>query len=199
MNNPIASEASQRRIVPVEPVQAQIRGVEAVPLTIHQDRRGFLLETFRSDDTRFRELPFRMSYTSFTAPNQFRDADRWHVHKVQFDRFVVVLGEMILALYDPRKDSPTAGILEAVRLTGIPPGHPTHEATRNVTTYLLPIPPGVLHSLGNLSDEPFLYQNFPSELYNPADEGRVPFLELAIPSMGGPFSWERVERPSPSF
>jgi len=197
MTEPAGPRASRPRIVPVDPPEVKIEGAQGIPLTIHQDQRGFLFETFRSDDPRWKELPFRMSYSSFTAPNQFRDVDRWHVHQVQVDRFVVVLGSMTLVLYDPRKDSPTAGTLQAVRLAGIPLGSPTYGGTRTLTTYLQPIPPGVLHALGNLSDEPFVYQNFPSELYNPADEGRVPFADLAIPAIGGPFSWPRVRRLTP--
>jgi len=194
MSEPAVFGASRPRIVPVDPPEVTIAGARGFPLTIHQDHRGFLLETFRSDDPRVKELPFRMSYTSFTVPNQFRDADRWHVHQVQVDRFVVVMGTMTLVLYDGRKDSPTAGTLQAVRLAGIPLGSPTYDGTRTLETYLQPIPPGVLHTLGNLTEEPFVYQNFPSELYNPADEGRVPFADLSIPAIGGTFSWQRVRR-----
>jgi dTDP-4-dehydrorhamnose 3,5-epimerase-like enzyme len=137
---------------------------------------------------------FKMSYTSLTIAGQFRDPDRWHVHQVQTDRFVVVLGEMTLALCDQRKGSPTEGNLEVVRLIGIPISDPIYPTSRDLSTYLLPVPPGVLHALGNISSAPFLYQNFPTELYSPADEGRVPFSELNVPSLHGPFSWNLVQR-----
>jgi hypothetical protein len=57
------------------------------------------------------------------------------------------------------------------------------------------IPREVFHCIGNLHPvEPFLLQNYPTSLYNAADEGRVPFRDTPIPSLGGrPFSWDLVE------
>jgi dTDP-4-dehydrorhamnose 3,5-epimerase-like enzyme len=133
-----------------------------------------------------------MSYSSVTLPGQFRDADRWHVHKIQTDRFVVVLGEMTLALFDQRPESLTHGQLDIIRMTGASHGAVSSPSARDVTTYLVPIPPGVLHCIGNLGTEPFLLQNFPTELYSPSDEGRVPFVSLPIPSLGRPFAWNLV-------
>ncbi|MHB8351541.1 MAG: hypothetical protein ACYDFT_02450 [Thermoplasmata archaeon] len=174
---------------PVSPLEIRIEGAHPLVRTVRQDPRGFLVETLRSDDPGVDAERFRMSYTSLTVPGQFRDVDRWHVHKVQTDRFVVVMGEMTLALLDGRKGSPTEGLLDVVRFAGVPWDAPTHPAARDHPAYLVPIPPGVLHSLGNLAAFPFLYQNYPTELYSPADEGRVPFSSLPVASIGGPFSW----------
>lgn len=139
-----------------------------------------------------------MSYASVTLPGEFRDRDRWHVHKVQTDRFVVVLGEMILALYDSRSESPTRGRIEVIRMKGAPYAPPSHETKSDVETSLVPIPPGVYHCIGNLSIQPFMLINFPTELYNAQDEGRVPFHEIRIDSLGGPFEWTRVRTDSAS-
>jgi dTDP-4-dehydrorhamnose 3,5-epimerase-like enzyme len=183
-------------VVPIAPGSVRIAGVSPIPRVIHQDARGFLLETLRVDDRAVQGERFRMSYSSFTMPGEFRDSDRWHVHQVQTDRFVVLLGEMSLALLDGRKGSPTEGLLDVLRIAGVPAGRPTSPTPRDLTTQMVPIPPGVLHSLGNLSVEPFLYQNYPTELYDAKDEGRVPFVSTPVAALGRPFSWDLVPRGS---
>jgi dTDP-4-dehydrorhamnose 3,5-epimerase len=165
---------------------------------IHFDSRGFLLETLRRDDTTVGGQEFAMSYASVTPPGEFRDRDRWHVHRVQTDRFVVALGEMILALYDARSDSPTRSRLEVVRMEGAPYSQPSRGTKREAETSLVSIPEGVYHCIGNLSAQPFLLINFPTELYNAEDEGRVPFREVPIDDLGGPFEWSRVETDHPN-
>ncbi len=174
----------------VPPDRIRIHGAQPVPRTVRQDPRGFLMETLRSDDRTVDGARFRMSYTSLTVPGQFRDVDRWHVHRVQTDRFVVLLGEMTLALLDTRSGSPTEGWLDVVRFPGVPWEAPSSDPARELPAHLVPIPPGVLHSLGNLASRPFLYQNYPSELYDPSDEGRIPFASVPVASIGGPFSWD---------
>jgi len=186
--------ASPPRLTPIDASAIRIRGAQPIPRTFHQDPRGFLIETLRADDSTVDGARFRMTYSSLTLPGQFRDTDRWHVHKVQTDRFVVVLGEMTLALFDQRPQSSTQGQLDVVRMSGVPRESVSSTQSRDLTTFLVPIPPGVLHCIGNLGTEPFLLQNFPSELYNPSDEGRVAFATLPIPALGRPFAWDLVER-----
>jgi len=185
--------AQKPTVHPIEPVFIQLHGVRALSRTMHFDPRGFLIETLRHDDSTVRGDEFAMSYASVTLPGEFRDRNRWHVHKVQTDRFVVVLGEMILALYDSRPDSPSQGRLEVIRMKGAPYAQPSQEFKVDVETSLVPIPPGVYHCIGNLSTQPFLLVNFPTKLYNPEDEGRVPFLEVPVDSLQGPFEWAKVE------
>jgi dTDP-4-dehydrorhamnose 3,5-epimerase len=186
-------------INPVDPKSMRLHLVSPLTRRIHFDSRGFLVETLRRDDATVRGEDFAMSYTSVTVPGEFRDRDRWHVHKVQTDRFVVVLGEMILALYDARSHSPSHGRLEVIRMKGAPYAQPSPGKNEDAETILVPIPPGVYHCIGNLSDYPCVLINFPTELYDPQDEGRVPFREVSIGIMGGPFEWARVRvvRPTP--
>lgn len=181
-------------IRPIEPDEITIEGAEALRRIFRTDPRGFLIETLRSDDSSVNGGRFQMSYSSLTLPEHYRDRDRWHVHRIQTDRFVVVLGEMTLALYDDRPGSTTRGTLEVIRMMGAPLPFRGESSPGDSTTYLVPIPPGVLHCIGNLSREPFLLQNYPTELYNPADEGRIPFVDLHLPRQGGTFDWTRVER-----
>src|SRR5580658_7422109 len=98
-------------IEPIAPAAARIPGTNATKRVIHQDPRGFLVEMLRDDDAALRGDHFAMSYTSVTVAGAFRDRDQWHFHPVQSDRFVVPLGEMTLALFDARKESPTYGHL----------------------------------------------------------------------------------------
>lgn len=183
-------------LVPIDPPQITIRGSSALSRTLHRDVRGFLVETLRSDDVSVNGARFSMSYISLTLPGEFRDAHQWHLHKVQTDRFIVLLGEMMLALFDQRPDSPTSGTLEVIRMVGASPKPDLSNAAHKEmqVIHLVPIPPGVLHCIGNLSPEPFLLQNYPTELYNPADEGRVPFTSMPANRLGGPFDWSRVKR-----
>jgi dTDP-4-dehydrorhamnose 3,5-epimerase-like enzyme len=196
MDRSSAAHASHEggRIALIAPDEIQIDGSRPIPRTIHQDPRGFLVETLRGDDETARRAPFAMSYTSVTVPGEFRDIDRWHLHTIQSDRFVVALGEMILALYDARPASRTQGRLEVIRMVGAPIDAPGHPSKRDLTTHLVPIPPGVLHVIGNISSAPFVLQNYPTHLYSAADEGRVPFVEQTVAALRGPFSWDLVPR-----
>jgi dTDP-4-dehydrorhamnose 3,5-epimerase len=185
--------ARESAVRPIEPTSIQLHGIRALSRVMHFDPRGFLVETLRHDDSAVRGDEFAMSYASVTLPGEFRDRDRWHVHKLQTDRFVVVLGEMILALYDARSDSPSRGRLEVIRMKGAPYAPPSRELKGDVETSLVPIPPGVYHCIGNLSPQPFLLVNFPTKLYDSHDEGRVPFREVPVDRLEGPFEWAKVE------
>jgi dTDP-4-dehydrorhamnose 3,5-epimerase-like enzyme len=176
------------------PGKIRIDGCRPFPRIVHRDPRGFLVETLRRDDGPVQGDRFAMSYLSLTIPGEFRDRDRWHVHQIQTDRFVVPLGEMILALYDGRPTSATHGTLDVVRMAGLPFLQAASPAPRDDRIDMVPIPPGVYHAIGNLSKEPFLLQNYPTELYDAKDEGRVPFSQVPIPVLDRPFAWSLVRR-----
>lgn len=185
--------SSRERLTPISPEAIRISDVTVLPRTLHGDPRGFLLETLRRDDRRVRGDRFAMAYTSVTVPGEFRDRDRWHIHKVQTDRFVVAIGEMVLALYDHRPASPTAGCIDVVRMVGAPYQGLSFPSKKDVPTFLVSIPPGVCHCIGNLSEDPFVLVNSPTELYDPSDEGRLPFADVKIDALHGPFAWDLVE------
>jgi dTDP-4-dehydrorhamnose 3,5-epimerase-like enzyme len=186
------------RITPTSPEAIRIPGVVVIPRVFHQDPRGMLIETLRADDLAVDGQRFRMTYTSLTAPGEFRDRDRWHLHARQTDRMVVVLGEMILALHDGRQGSPTVGRLEVVLMSAPDVGSATHPARNDRPSHLVTVPPGVHHCIGNLSKSPFVLQNFPTEYFDPSDEGRIPFDSIPIPALGVPFSWDLVAPPTES-
>ena len=180
-------------LAPASPDRSRIADVQVLPRVVHQDPRGSLVETLRADDAAVEGNRFVMSYTSITLPGEFRDRDRWHLHAVQTDRFVVPVGEMLLALFDGRKASPTHGRFELLHLLAPKLAEAASADPHEVTTHLVTIPPGVLHCIGNRASEPFVLQNFPTERYSKADEERIPFASLVIPDLGGPFRWGLVE------
>jgi dTDP-4-dehydrorhamnose 3,5-epimerase-like enzyme len=170
--------------------------VVVLPRVIHQDPRGLLIETLRQDDAQVEGSLFQMGYTSVTVPGEMRDRDRWHVHTKQVDRFVVPLGEMILALFDPRPASATRGHLEAIRMAGAPfDALGTRSGRADTITFLVTIPREVCHCIGNLHPkDPFVLQNYPTQLFDATDEGRVPFVDVPVPGLEmRPFSWDLVE------
>ncbi len=185
-----------QKLRPILPGAISLEGVHALPRPVHFDPRGFLIETLRQDDAEVRGSEFAMAYTSVTIPGEFRDRDRWHHHRRQSDRFVVTMGEMMLALYDSRSESPTRGRLEVIRMEGAPYDRLSRSSKEEATTYLVPIPPGVYHCIGNLSARPFVLVNFPTALYDPTDEGRAPFRDVRVEALRGPFGWDLVDASS---
>lgn len=153
-----------------------IDGVIIRKLTVHKDESGALVETLRRDwndvynDT---DLSFAMQYMSITPSGLARDEDKWHVHKFQKDRFICASGKIVTAIYDPREGSKTKGELNLFVMG------PENEEEM----YMLIIPENTYHGFMVISKEPGYLLNFPTQLYNPQDEGRIENKE---------FSWAKV-------
>lgn len=145
-----------------------IEGVVLRKLVMHKDETGMLVETLRSDwqDVLGKDSPFAMQYMSVTPPKVARDEDKWHVHKFQKDRFICTSGRIVTAIYDPR-DTKTKGKLNLF-LMG---------PEKEQEMYLLVIPEETYHGFMVISDVPGYLLNFPTQLYNPQDEGRVKHKE----------------------
>jgi len=79
-----------------------------------------------------------------------------------------------LALYDPREDSPTKGLINEF-----------HIGTLN--TILVKIPPLVYHGFTAIGNEIAIIANFPTELYNykEPDEFRIAYDDPSVP-----YKWE---------
>jgi dTDP-4-dehydrorhamnose 3,5-epimerase len=157
------------------------------PLRVNRDPRGILVETLkRGWDDCFDDEgnQFAQTYYSVTEPWVARDIDRWHVHQHQSDRFVVPLGNVALALYDPREGSATRGRLNVFRMG---------EDNGDAGQILVLIPPRVLHAFMVIGPNRALLMNYPTRLWDPNDEGRVPFAEVGVTLPGGaPFTWDAV-------
>lgn len=139
-----------------------IKGVVVRPLRKYEDKRGWLVETFRQDEW---ETPYHpvMAYTSLTLPGVTRGP---HEHVEQSDFFVFMgPGNFKLWLWDNRKTSETFGNKQVV-FGG--QDHPFHVL----------VPPGVVHAYRNVSEEPAIVHNFPNQLFmgqkkqHPVDEIR---------------------------
>ena len=146
--------------------QDLIEGVVMKKLVVHKDESGILFETLRVDwqDVYNQEdLKFAMQYMSQTPSGLARDENQWHVHKHQKDRFICSSGQIVSAVFDPRENSKTKGKLNLF-LMG---------PQKEEEMYMLIIPEETYHGFMVISKEPGYLLNFPTQLYNPDDEGRV--------------------------
>lgn len=165
---------------------SRVEGAVLHTLTTHRDPRGTLTELLRSDwpEVYGEEMPFAQVYTSTTAPGVARDIDTWHIHQHQTDRFYCIQGRIVVAIADLRAGSPTKGNLMLVELAARADGP---------APMLVTIPPQTLHGFVVTSQTPATLLNFPNRLYDPADEGRVPFAEAGITFPNGTaFDYEAV-------
>jgi len=146
-----------------------ISGVSVRDLRLIPDDRGWLMEILRSDWQEFDR--FGQVYVTTCYPGVVK---AWHYHKLQDDHFVCVSGVAKLALYDPRDDSPTKGMVNQFYLGPI---HPV----------LVKIPRFVYHGFAAAGDQMAMIVNTPTQVYNyeKPDEYRLPYDDPSIP-----YKWE---------
>lgn len=163
-----------------------VEGVVMRPLKVNGDPRGTLTETLKVswDDVYNQEnRPFTQMYFSTTKPETARDIDRWHFHPGgQEDRFGVIKGDIVVVIYDNRDDSPTKGTLNlfAMGQSQGPEGQ-----------YLLLVPERTYHGYIVVSDEDAVMFNYPTRLYDPEQEVRLPFSEYKLAD-DSVFDWQQV-------
>ncbi len=162
-----------------------IENVLIYPLKINQDESGgILVETLRTDWPQIYgpKREFFMQYYSITPSGKARDENVWHYHpNYQEDRFVVAQGEIIVAVADQRENSFTNGFLNLFYMQG------------NKDPYILLVPKRTLHGFMVVSKEPVILLNYPTGLYNPKEEGRVPYEKANVKfEDGSEFSWNKV-------
>jgi dTDP-4-dehydrorhamnose 3,5-epimerase len=135
--------------------KGKISGVILIQLAKFIDERGFLVETFRSDQLQSRLLP-AMSYVSYTEPGIGRGP---HEHKEQTDIFSFIgPANFKIYLWDIRTGSDTSGVRQIVFC-----------GADNPVTLI--VPPGVIHAYKNISrNERGMVINYPDKLY--AGEGK---------------------------
>lgn len=155
-----------------------IHGVQVRSLTTHRDPRGTLTELLRADwtDVFGEDMPFAQVYTSTTQAGVARDIDKWHVHQRQTDRFYCIAGRIVVAIADPREDSPSKGTLMLVELAAVEDGP---------APLMVTIPPRTLHGFVVTSEQPATLLNFPNRIYDAEDEGRTPFTDANITFLNG--------------
>jgi len=165
--------------------QELVKDVILHPLKVMSDEKtgGILVETLRRDwkDVYGQDMEFAMQYYSVTDSGLARDENEWHLHNEQEDRFIVASGKVVVSVADYRKESKTNGLLNLFYIDAIE------------NPYLILIPKGTLHGFMVVSKDPGILLNFPTKLYNPEDELRIPYKEANIKtSKGVDFSWDQV-------
>lgn len=118
-------------------------------LITHTDERGTVCELY---DPRWGVSPAALvfAYTFTVRPGM---AKGWGMHREHDDRYAFLTGELELALYDAREDSPTAGQESRLVLS---------EAHRK----LVLIPCGVWHAERNIGVVEVRVVNFPTVPYH---------------------------------
>jgi dTDP-4-dehydrorhamnose 3,5-epimerase len=142
--------------------QQLIRDVEIKDLVTHADERGFFREMIRVTDGFFGEGSFGQLSHSLMHPGSGKG---WHYHPDQVDWWYVI-GDLKVALYDLREDSPTHRQLNEVFMGDI------------YGAKILKIPPMVAHGCRALDTTHLIYVT--SSVYNPAQEGRIPHDDPAL-------------------
>lgn len=168
-----------------------IKDVVLHAFKVNEDASGILVETLRKDwtDVYNEGREFSMQYYSETPSNVARDENAWHYHPaIQDDRFSVVKGEIVVSIADNREDSQTKGLLNLFYIN----------ARKN--PYMVLIPRKTLHGFLVVSKEPAILINFPTGLYNPEEEGRIPYEQAKVLTFDGtPFSWDLVRKEFPNL
>jgi len=131
-------------------------------------RSGFMTEVFRLD---WPAIGIAVAQVNWAQMNPGAVTD-WHAHEKQIDHLVGVNGNIKLALWDGRDNSPTRGATEVVRFGAFRP-------------VMVIVPPGVWHGLRNESGAPAGYLNFTDQMYDHAhpDNRRLVPLSMEIPDI----------------
>ncbi len=153
------------------PTDAMIDGVVVYDLVTHVDERGTVCELY---DPRWGANPDPMvfAYMFTIRPGQ---AKGWGMHREHEDRYAFLDGELELALFDGRDDSPTAQQESRLFLSDL------HRR-------LVTIPRGVWHAERNVGDRDVRVVNFPTIPYDHAnpDKYRLPLDTDQLPVDLGP-------------
>lgn len=140
-----------------------IDGVAIKDLVTHTDERGFFREIIRVTDDFFTEGFGQWSHSLMYAGV----VKAWHVHKVQVDWWYMACGLLKVALHDTRPESPTYRETMKILLGDNQPAR------------VLRIPPGVAHGCKAINGPAHLFY-VTSKVYDPSDEGRIPYDDPAI-------------------
>ncbi len=157
-----------------------IDGVEVIKLTTHTDERGFFREVLRvtDDGFAFGQWSHSSSYTGTIKA--------WHIHQIQTDWWYVPIGAIKAVLIDMRNGR-NYDIDDTLIRASDGLSHPKAEYLLgdNQPAQVLRIPPGVAHGLKVLQGPAHLFY-VTSHVYNPDDEGRIPYDALG-------YDWHKVE------
>jgi len=144
-----------------------IPGVELEAFETFPDDRGCFAELFRLGQPGVaRDFAGDRIQVSFTIsyPGVIKAI---HYHFEQTDLWAPLSGMLQVFLYDLRESSPTCGRLNTLFVGSLRP-------------WKVRIPPGVAHGYKVVGTESSLLVYAMNRLYNPQDEGRIPFDDPGI-------------------
>lgn len=163
-----------------------IDGVKIHPLKVNRDERGILVEIMKAnwkDVYDENDLPFAQTYYSITKPGVARDENFWHHHPGgQQDRLGVIKGEIVVAIFDWRKDSLTLDKLNLFHIG---------ELSGDKGQYIVVVPKNCLHGFVVVSKKPAILFNFPTRLHDSKEEERIPIDKVELED-GSKFSWDLI-------
>lgn len=147
-----------------------IAGVKVKRLPALPDERGVLTEILRSDDPEYSQ--FGQVYMTTTYPGVVK---AWHYHEKQTDMICCVSGELKLALYDGRANSPTQGVVNEIFFG-------------DSNRLIVKVPGGIHHGWKCVGEQTALIINLPDRVYryDAPDEHRMDPHENDIP-----YDWRR--------
>jgi len=152
-----------------------IAGVRVQPYSVWPDDRGFFLEVQRIGQGLAADFPPETTQIS-AASNYAGTIKAFHFHLHQTDCWTPAKGLFQVALADLRAGSPTFGKRNTLYVGALRP-------------WQVLIPPGVAHGYKVIGGEEAMLVYLTDRLYNPQDEGRVPFDDPGIA-----YDWETQKK-----
>ncbi len=151
-------------------MHSHIHGLSIKELKSHGDERGFFREIIRASDP-FWEIEAGSTnaapFAQWSHSKMQKDVVKaWHFHHKQIDWWYIGAGTARAVMIDNREESPTYKRRAEFLLGDDAP-------------LCVRIPTGVLHGLQVLTDYAHLFY-VTSEIYDPQDEGRVPYNDPEI-------------------
>jgi len=148
-----------------------IADVQIRPFAIWPDDRGYFLEVARFGQGLVADFPASSTQVS-AALNYPGIIKAFHYHRVQTDYWIAAAGLLQVALVDLRAESKTFGSKNTLYVGAL-------------RAWQLLIPPGVAHGYKVIGDQASVLVYVTDRIYNPADEGRIPYNDPGIA-----YDWE---------
>lgn len=143
-----------------------IDGVRLDPATLYPDDRGYFMEIARFGQKLVSGFP--PATTQISCALTYAGAIKaFHYHRHQTDVWAPVAGMFQVGLVDLRPESRTYGQRNTIYAGALRP-------------WQILIPPGVGHGYKVLGEQPGLLVYATDRLYDPADEGRIPYNDPGI-------------------
>ena len=145
--------------------QNLISGVEYKEVRNVIKDNGYLTEMYRSEW--FSHTDINQVFRVYLQPGAI---SAWHAHEITTDHLSIISGTVKVVLFDGRKESSTAGMINEFKISAHRPG-------------TLLIPPGIWHGVQNIHEDASLILNMVDKAYiyeNP-DHIRIESNDPQIP------------------